>query len=58
MNSNLVIDTSRLAEKLKKAVQESINRNIDRLRDKIKMLPGEIDKIEAHVNELYGQIDS
>lgn len=53
----LVIDTSKLAEKLK-AVQESINRAIDRLRDKIKNATREIDRAQAHVNELYGQIDS
>lgn len=53
----LVIDTSKLAEKLK-GVQESINRAIDRLRSKIRDATGEIDRAQAHVNELYGQIDS
>ena len=38
--------------------RESINRAIDRLRDKIKNATREIDRAQAHVNELYGQIDS
>ena len=53
----LVIDTSKLAEKLK-AVQDNINKAIDRLRGKISDATREIDRAQAHVNELYGQINS
>lgn len=53
----LMIDTSRLTEKLT-AVTESIDRAIGRLRNKIGDATREIDRAQAHVDELYSQIQS
>lgn len=51
----LVVDTSRLTEKLR-AVTQNIENAIHRLRNKIADARREIDRAQAHVNELYGQI--
>lgn len=53
----LMIDTAPLTEKLT-AVTKSIDDAIGRLRGKIDNAKREIDRAQAHVNELYGQIDS
>lgn len=53
----LVIDTSKLTEKLNK-VTEKIENAIKKLRSKIDNAKKEIDRAQAHVNELYGQINN
>ncbi|MFQ9515041.1 MAG: hypothetical protein ACLRZ9_04345 [Eubacterium sp.] len=53
----LVIDTSKLTEKLNK-VTEKIEGAIKKLRAKIDNAKKEIDRAQAHVNELYGQINN
>lgn len=51
----LKIDTSKLTEKLT-AVTKKIDEAIGKLRQKISDATREIDRAQAHVNELYGQI--
>lgn len=53
----LIVDTTGLKEKLS-AVTRKIDEAIQRLRAKIDNATREIDRAQAHVNELYGQIDS
>ena len=53
----LIVDTTGLKEKLT-AVTRKIDEAIQRLRAKINNATREIDRAQAHVNELYGQIDS
>ena len=51
----LVIDTAPLTEKLT-AVTQEIDSAIGKLRNKINDATREVDRAQAHVNELYGQI--
>lgn len=52
----LTIGTAGLAEQLE-SVQQKIDRAIERCREKIGQATREIDRAQAHVNELYSQID-
>lgn len=54
-NFRLVIDTAPLTEKLT-AVTQKIDSAIGKLRNKINDATREVDRAQAHVNELYGQI--
>lgn len=53
----LIVSTAKLTEKLQ-AVQRKINQAIGKYRDKINDAKREIDRAQAHVNELYSQIAS
>lgn len=53
----LSVDTSKLKEKLT-AVTQRIDSAIGKLREKIDNANREIDRAQAHVNELYRQIDN
>ena len=51
----LIIDTAPLTKKLN-AVTEKIDAAVTRVRNKIGNAKREVDRAQAHVNELYGQI--